>query len=139
MTKLILIRHGETEYNFGIFEGLTYSEIMENYPTLYRNWISNPLNILFPEGEGFEEFKKRVFDALSLIVSLNKDKTIAIVTHSGPIRLILCEARGCGFEKFWEANQGNATFSVIDYSDDCIAVAVEVDEFLHLLTKGDRR
>lgn len=127
------------EYNFGIFEGLTYSEIMENYPTLYRNWISNPLNSLLPESEGFEEFKKRVFDALSSTISLNKDKTIALVTHSGPIRLILCKTLGCGFEKFWEANQKNATFSVIDYSDDCVPVAVKVDESLYSLAGGDRR
>lgn len=127
------------EYNFGIFEGLTYGEIMENYLTLYRDWIDNPSGVLLPSGEEFKAFKKRVCDALISVVSSNKDGTITLVTHSGPIRLILCEARGCGFEKFWEANQGNATFSVIDYSDDCVPMAIEVDESLHSLAGDDKR
>lgn len=113
------------EYNFGIFEGLTHSEIVENYPTLYRDWISNPSNILLPKSERFEEFKKRVYGALSSIISLNKNKTIALISHSGPIRLILCEVRGLSLEKFWEVSQRNATFSVIDYSDNCVPVAVK--------------
>jgi broad specificity phosphatase PhoE len=118
------------EYNFGVFEGLTYDEIIKNHPKLYRDWINNHSSVMLPGGEGFEEFKKRVCSALSSTISLNKDKTIALVTHSGPIRLILCKALGCGFEKFWKASQGNATFSVIGYSDDCVAETIKVNESL---------
>ncbi|MDD3819695.1 MAG: histidine phosphatase family protein, partial [Actinomycetota bacterium] len=125
------------EYNFGIFEGLTYSEIMKSYPLLYQNWVNDPLNIRIPEGEGPGEFKKRVFDALYSVISLNKDKTVALVAHSGPIKLILCKMLGYGFEKFYELEQQNATFSVIDYLDNCIPVTVKTGGSSYFLARGN--
>lgn len=123
------------ELNFGIFEGLNYSEIMERYPELYQDWIRDPSNVLLPNGEEFGEFRKRVSSALSSIISLNKNKTIALVTHSGPIRLILCEALGYGPERFWEVSHENAAFSILDYPEGCTPIAIRINEPLHLLTR----
>lgn len=122
------------ELNFGIFEGLNYSEIMERYPGLYQDWIRDPSNVLFPSGEEFGGFRKRVSSALAAIISLNRDKTIALITHSGPIRLILCEVLGYGFEKFWEFNHGNTAFSIIDYLERSAAKIVSINVSEHLLT-----
>ena len=116
------------ELNFGIFEGLNYSEIMERYPRLYQDWIRDPSNVLLPNGEEFGEFRKRVSSALSSIISLNRNKTIALVTHSGPIRLILCEVLGYGLERFWEVNHENAAFSIIDYPEGCTPIAIRINE-----------
>lgn len=118
------------EFNFGIFEGLNYGEIMERYPRLYQDWIKDPLNVLIPNGEEFREFRKRVSSALSSIISLNRNKTIALFSHSGPIRLILCEVVGYGLEKFWEIDHNNAAFTVIDYPQVSPPMEVSVNEFL---------
>lgn len=75
------------EMNFGIFEGLTYREIMRKYPGIYSRWLSNLSGI--PGGEGLNEFQKRVKNAIARIISLNQNKTVALVTHSGPIRVII--------------------------------------------------
>ncbi len=123
------------ELNFGIFEGLNYSEIMERYSGLYQNWIRDPSNVLLPNGEEFGEFRKRVSSALFSIISLNRNKTIALVTHNGPIRLILCEALGYGLERFWEVSHENAAFSIIDYLEGCTPIAIRINEFLLLLTR----
>jgi alpha-ribazole phosphatase len=122
------------EFNFGIFEGLNYSELIEKYPGLHRDWISNPLNVLLPNGEEFSRFRKRVSSALSHIISLNRNKTIVLVTHSGPIRLILCEVFGYGLERFWEVNHENATFSIIDYPEGRAPITIRINESSHLLT-----
>jgi len=42
------------EMNFGIFEGLTYKDIMEKYPKVYREWLGNPLDIIVPRGESLK-------------------------------------------------------------------------------------
>lgn len=125
------------ELNFGIFEGLSYSVIMERYPELYRDWIRDPSNVLLPNGEGFGGFRKRISSALSSIISSNRNKTISLVTHSGPIRLILCESLGYGLEKFWEVGHENAAFSVIDYPEGCTPIAIRINEPLHLLTRDN--
>lgn len=112
------------EFNFGIFEGLNYDEIIERYPQLYQDWIRNPSGVLIPNGEEFREFRKRVRRSLSSIISLNRNKTISLVTHGGPIRLILCETEGYGLERFWEIDHNKTTFTVIDYPQDWPPICV---------------
>lgn len=122
------------EFNFGVFEGLNYAEITEKYPELYHNWLVNPLNVSIPKGEKFADFRNRVDSVLSLLISLNRNKVIALVTHSGPIRLILCKVLGYEFERFWEFNYGNAAFSIIDYPESSVAGTVPINKSAHLLT-----
>ncbi|MBI5123895.1 MAG: histidine phosphatase family protein [Candidatus Omnitrophica bacterium] len=77
------------EMNFGIWEGLTYEESMREFPDIYSRWINDPYSIAVPEGEQFEAFTKRVLGAFEHIVCANGYKTIAVFTHSGPIRVML--------------------------------------------------
>lgn len=125
------------EFNFGVFEGLNHTEITNKYSGLYHNWLVDPLHVSIPKGEKFTDFKNRVDSALSLVISLNRNKVIALVTHSGPIRLILCRVLGYGFEKFWEFNHDNAAFSIIDYPESSAAKAVSINKSAHLLTNKD--
>lgn len=83
------IRAGLREMNFGIFEGLTYSEALKKYPFLYSKWLKNPQHFNIPEAESFIDFRTRILRLLKEVVSSNAGKTIAIVTHGGPIMLIL--------------------------------------------------
>ena len=78
-----------SEMNFGIFEGLTYDEIMLKYPALYSEWLKNPSGVAVPGGENFRDFQKRTRRALSKIITLNKGKTAAVVTHAGNIKVIV--------------------------------------------------
>mgnify|MGYP001599786738 CR=1 FL=1 len=34
-----------SEMNFGIFEGLTYEEIIKKHSRLYKSWIGNPIEV----------------------------------------------------------------------------------------------
>lgn len=77
------------ELNFGIFEGLTYQEIMKRYTKIYKKWINDPFNVAIPDSESLKDFKKRVRKIFLKIVSLNKNKVLAIVTHTGPIKIII--------------------------------------------------
>jgi len=77
------------EMNFGIFEGLTYSEAIKKYPLLYNKWLKNPQRFNIPKAESFIDFRLRILRLLKEIVRNNTGKNIAIVTHGGPIMLIL--------------------------------------------------
>jgi len=80
---------GLREMNFGIFEGLTYEELMERHPEVYANWLNNPFEADIPEGEEWKGFEGRVKSALDKIIVFNKNKTVALVTHAGPIKVIM--------------------------------------------------
>ena len=103
------------EMNFGLFEGLKYEEIIKAYPKLYREWIDNPVRVKIPGGESLVELEKRVKERLSFIFSQDEGKTIALVSHGGPIRVILCQVLKLGLESFWKVEQETGTLRIIDY------------------------
>ncbi|MBI5554861.1 MAG: histidine phosphatase family protein [Elusimicrobia bacterium] len=77
------------ELDFGIFEGLTYSALMEKHAGLYTAWLRDPSSTDIPGGESLASFRKRIFTGWRNIVVANRNKTLAVVTHAGPIRIIL--------------------------------------------------
>ena len=103
------------EMNFGIFEGLTYKDIMEKYPKVYREWLGNPLDIIVPRGESLKTLVRRVRKALKRILSQNSDKKVAVFTHGGPIRVILCDILELDLKEVWKIEQELASISIIEF------------------------
>lgn len=101
------------EMNFGLFEGLKYREITRKYPKIYQNWIKNPLETETPGGESLKTLSERVRKGLKVIFSENKDKTIALVTHEGPIKIITLDKQKRDLKDFWDINHSLGTYSII--------------------------
>ncbi len=78
------------EINYGRLEGLTFEEIGRLYPEV-ADWCVNwSPQLEFPGGESFGELKERVSAFLSRLRNQALEKTILIVAHGGPLRLLLC-------------------------------------------------
>lgn len=78
------------ELNFGFWEGKTYEDLKTI--KLYRDWIDAPFEISPPAGESYLIFKARVLEAWQTIITSLIEKQandILIVSHGGPIRLLL--------------------------------------------------
>lgn len=125
------------EVNFGIFEGLRYEEILKVYPELYKDWIDNPVKVKIPNGESLKNLSKRVKEKLSSIFSQYKDKTIAVVTHGGPIRVILCDALKYNLEMFWQIKQQPGALNIIDDVETSLPVVVKMNDVSHLSIKEE--
>ena len=69
-----------TARKYGIFEGLTNSEIEKNYPKLYTEWLQNE-NIKSDGIESIENVIDRLKLFISKIISFNYNN-ILVVTHS---------------------------------------------------------
>lgn len=104
---------GLREMHFGIFEGLTYEQIMKKYPLVYRKWLKHPYSLIIPQGEGLPGFKRRVVAALTKVVRLNKNKTIAVVAHGGVISAFLNHILKS--KDFWGHIPKSTGLSVIEY------------------------
>lgn len=103
------------EMNFGIFEGLHYDKIMETYPEPYKKWLGNPCDTVIPKGESVNNLAKRVRKAFKKILIDNKNKTFAIVTHAGPIKIILCDILKLSLKNIWQIEPALAGISVIEF------------------------
>ncbi|MFJ7934274.1 histidine phosphatase family protein [Sporosarcina sp. NPDC096371] len=70
------------ECHFGDFEGKTYADLEKEKD--YRQWIDDPYTYAPRGGESLIALEKRVLSALKRV-----SNGAVIVTHGGPIRLIL--------------------------------------------------
>jgi len=102
------------EMNFGIFEGMNYPEIMGKYPKIYNQWVKDSFKDRAPKGESFSDLKKRVLSAFRGIVDSNKSKTFMVVTHAGPIRVILGEI--LKLKNIWELVPKSGGMSILEFS-----------------------
>lgn len=108
---------GFREMDFGSFEGLTYQEIMTECPRLYQKWLENPFNTAIPGGESLNKLAKRVSKTLEGILRRNNDRTVAIVTHAGPIKVILCDVLKLGLKGIWAIKPGLASVNVLELTN----------------------
>ncbi|WP_234121931.1 histidine phosphatase family protein [Clostridium hydrogenum] len=75
------------ERNFGVFENLSYREILKNYPKEAEEWERDFVNYKIPKGESLKEVFERTKEFIEE-KSQEKDK-ILVVTHDGVIRCAL--------------------------------------------------
>jgi len=106
------------EIDFGAFEGLTYREISARYPRQYDEWMTQPTNVAFPDGESFTTMSARVRTAFEQIRRLHSAKTVAIVSHGGVNRIVLAAALDLDARHIFRLDQAYACVNVIDYLGD---------------------
>jgi probable phosphoglycerate mutase len=79
------------EVDFGIAEGCTFDELVALAPDVATRILAGEVALDWPGGETAVDFEARVLDALA---SAAVDGTMIVVTHAGPIRLVLARATG---------------------------------------------
>jgi len=105
------------ERNFGDWEGMSFDEIEKKYPDAFASWAKNPLRFSPLNGESTIEVHKRVMPAFIRIAEENKGKNIAIVTHGGVTRVILCSMLEMPLENIFRIEQDFAALNIVELWD----------------------
>lgn len=121
------------EMNFGIFEGLTYGEIVKKHSKLYKSWIGNPIEVKVPGGEEMKQFCLRVRESFLVILSRHQNKSVAVITHGGPIRIVLCGALKYNMGMFWKIEQSIGALNILEYSEGLALRVNKINDTTHLL------
>ena len=80
------------ERRFGLWEGLYFAEIAENYAEAYQLWRQDPVHFTPAGGETIDDLLGRVTATVQRILAEHHGKTIVVVSHVGPIRVCLTAA-----------------------------------------------
>ena len=80
------------ERGFGIWEGLTFREIEDQYPDGLEKWKRDPINYTPQDGESIIDLQKRVNDVVQYAMQEHRGKRVVMVTHMGPIRVAIAMA-----------------------------------------------
>lgn len=81
---------GLTEINGGIIEGMPLTDIFENFPDLEYKWCHEFHNFAPENGEAIRDTYERVWAAAKKIIAENDGKTIALASHGGALRTLIC-------------------------------------------------
>jgi probable phosphoglycerate mutase len=81
------------ESAFGEWEGLTFAEAREGWPELLASWLSDP-TVAAPGGESFADVRRRVLLARDKLLARHPHKTVLVVTHVTPIKILVSDALG---------------------------------------------
>ena len=106
------------ERNFGLWEGMSFDEIMEKYPLEFDAWAGNPLKFSPMEGESTLAMRDRVMQAMSEIMENHNKENIAIVAHGGVNRIILCHILGIPLENIFRIEQDYGALNIIEFWDE---------------------
>lgn len=103
------------ERSFGIWEGMTFGEIKEQYPKEFASWAENPLAYSPMGGDTTLEVRDRVIKVISEIVERHAGEEIAVVAHGGVNRIILCHILGIPLENIFRIEQDYAALNIIEF------------------------
>jgi alpha-ribazole phosphatase len=112
------------EINFGVWEGLTYKEITEQYKELAEKWYQSPADVRIPEGETFVELRERAYNAVLKLLQENEPGTIIIVAHGGTIRAIICGLMDIDLNHAFRIKQDNTALNIIEYYQGSIVLSL---------------
>ena len=86
------------EVDFGEWEGLGFNDIVRSDPVGVEKWIRCDQDFRFPQGESLAEFIERIETSAGFLLKIPQD-TVAVFTHGGVIRFMLCQLLGLALRK----------------------------------------
>jgi len=122
------------ESHLGKWEGHTLDEINVKFPKDVQKWYQDPIKCGATDGETPVMLHKRVTKFLKRLLKNNNGadpvrtdgrpavigrptsngaRTIAIVTHSGPFRIIVGEMNGNGLNDFWKLEPKTCEYLIV--------------------------
>jgi probable phosphoglycerate mutase len=79
---------GVRECAFGEWEGLTFAEVKQGWPGELAAWLADPA-VAPPGGESFADVRRRVQVARDQMLARYPARTVLVVTHVTPIKLLV--------------------------------------------------
>ncbi|MFB4318055.1 bifunctional RNase H/acid phosphatase [Actinomadura sp. 21ATH] len=127
----IRIEEGFRETDFGAWEGLTFAEADRRWPAELKAWLADP-DVAPPGGESFAEVSRRVRTALDKLKVRHRHKTVLVVSHVTPIKLLIKDALGAPMTSLYRMHLDVAALSAIDWYDDGPASLRSFNDTHHL-------
>lgn len=104
---------GLAEIDFGDWEGMSWSEVRESDPAVFKHFQENRRTQRPPHGESCQDALDRLLPDVGRVLRLAdpKDGEILILTHSAVLKAFLCRLNGTPFSSISGAyTLGNAEF-----------------------------
>ncbi|AHM56600.1 phosphoglycerate mutase [Peptoclostridium acidaminophilum DSM 3953] len=111
-------RDGLKEMNFGVWEGMSESDIKESSAEQLHNFWNRPHMFEPVGGESYEEASKRITEEFEDIVKSSSGSNLLMVVHGVVLKLILLHAENGCMEDLWQPPFVHpASLSILEYDE----------------------
>ena len=111
---------------YGVFEGMLYTEVEQQYPADFALWQARDIDAVMPPGErvaeSFRQFYGRAISAIREWAERHPGKTIAVVAHGGVLECAYREAVGMQLDSPRDFQVKNASINRFTFSDGKLAL-----------------
>lgn len=99
------------EASHGLWEGLTYREVLQRYPDDARRRFADPIHNAPLQGESLMQMAERVREAWLALGERFAGQRVVVVAHAGAIQALLCLLMGTPLSEHWRwrIDAGSAT------------------------------
>ncbi|MHA4869558.1 histidine phosphatase family protein [Duganella sp. PWIR1] len=109
------------ERAYGVFEGMLYQDIQQQYPDDFTRWQARDVEAVMPAGgrvaESFHQFYDRAIGGLLAVAASHAGQTVAVVAHGGVLECAYRAARGIQLDSPRDFQVKNASinrFTMVD-------------------------
>ncbi len=117
LDKQVRTEDGLAEMEFGSWDGLTFAELRERHPDELDAWLGS-LDQPAGGGESFRVVEKRVLASLDQLLAEHAGRTVLVVSHVTPIKVLVARALGAPLESVYRMEMAPASVSVLSFFDD---------------------
>lgn len=108
------IAPGLTDFNYGVWEGLTHQDVRSKYRGLYKRWLKEPHLVKIPNGESLSEVRERAKNVVDKAL-LKHIGTVVLVSHRVINKVLICYMLGLDDSHFWNIKQDLGGITVFAY------------------------
>lgn len=105
------------EIQLGDWQSLHIDEIARGWPELWKQWRSDPTDVVVPGGESFQQVVERVIRTFEKVATANAGKTAVIVTHEVVVKVAAIYALSAPTSIYRRFDVFNASLSVVHVRD----------------------
>ena len=109
--------HRLIDFEVGRWAGMPLEEIAAS--PAYQEFLANPMSTHIPEGENLEQVRRRAVAAIEQALEDNASgDAIAVITHSGVIRVLLSHYMGAPPATYHRIRVSPGSISALSFSHD---------------------
>ncbi|MEJ7633296.1 bifunctional RNase H/acid phosphatase [Aeromicrobium sp.] len=113
----VTVEPGLLEASFGEWDGFTFAEIQERWPTEITEWLGSTA-VPPPGGESFDAVDSRVAEARDRILRTYVGQTVVAVSHVTPIKLLVRGALEAPMSTIYKMELSPASITVVAWWPD---------------------
>ncbi|HSR22016.1 MAG TPA: bifunctional RNase H/acid phosphatase [Candidatus Eisenbacteria bacterium] len=108
---------GLRECDFGKWDGHTFAEVHERWPDDLAAWLASTA-VAPPAGESFDDVERRVRRTRDQLVTRYAGKTVLVVTHVTPIKMMVQAALGAPMSSLFRMELQPASLTAVQWFAD---------------------